>query len=363
MSHFAVWPILGEPMSKFIPQFAPQVRPKDIEAVQKQMQSGWVGCGEKTLQFEEKLRQITGAKHCISTTSGTTALFLAVHSLGLSHNSSILFPAYTFLAGANAIRMANKNVVLCDIDPDTMCMYDTGIHDFPARPLFSSIMFVNHNGYCGPIRGAFRKYCDDAHIPMIEDSSQALGIPSAGRLGDIGVFSFSVPKLITTGQGGAIITDNHRLASRCLELRDHGDNNWRKTRIHEKIGGNFKFNDILAAYGLSQLEDMDELLAQRKFIFDCYREHIELIDYGYDSTWMAIYKSDKADKIIEVLSKNNISAVKYYKPVNINPPFQGRSYPHAKKIAEQVVYLPSSLSLSKDEIDKVCRIINGVERK
>jgi len=205
---------------------------------------------------------------------------------------------------------------------------------------------------------------------MIEDSSQAIGMPQhvgaimAGRIGDVGIFSFSVPKLVTTGQGGAIITDNDEIAATCTELRDHGDNNWRKTRIHQKVGGNFKFNDILAAYGLSQLNDLEELLSQRKQVFDYYREHVPIMDYGYDSTWMVIYQTSKADEIIGALSRNNISAVKYYKPINQNTHFvDGDSYPVAERVASQLVYLPSSLSLTKDEVDTVCRVINGVEKK
>lgn len=352
-------------MSKFIPQFVPQVRPKDVEAVQKQMQSGWVGCGEKTLQFEEKLKQITGAKYCISTTSGTTAIMLALWSLRLPEEAEVGFPSYTFLAGANACRLCGYSVRLTDIRIETLCMDPNHlVNDAIDSGNPDCVMFVNHNGHCGLDRSTIKNYCETIGIPMIEDSSQALGMGLAGRVGDIGIFSFSVPKLITTGQGGALITDDSDLAQRCLELRDHGDNNWRKVRIHTKIGGNFKFNDILSAYGLSQLEDLSELLAQRKFVFDCYREHLQLVDYEYDSTWMVIYKSSRADQIVQTLAKNNVAAVKYYKPVNHNFLFNDSNvYPGAEEIANQVVYLPSSLSLSQDEIDKICRIINGVERK
>jgi perosamine synthetase len=360
-------------MNDFIPQFVPQIRPKDIEAVEKQMRSGWVGCGEKTLEFEEKIAKISRTKHCVSTTSGTTAIMLAIKSLNLPRESTILFPSYTFLAGANACKFLGYNIQLVDISMETLCMNPYAMdRKFLSNKNISCVLFVNHNAFCGGreiMMGRedvfeVKRKCNINNIPIVEDSSQALGISGAGRTGDLGIFSFSVPKLVTTGQGGAVVTNDDELAGRCKELRDHGDNNWRKTRIHTEIGGNFKFNDILAAYGLSQLEDLDELLAQRKFIFDKYRNHLELMDYGYDSTWMVLYKTKFAEKIINALKQEKIQAVQYYRPVNHNPTFSdNNTYLCAEEIYETVLYLPSSLSLTIEQIDRICKIVIDVERK
>lgn len=348
-------------MVDFIPQFSPQVRLKDIDAVQQQMLSGWVGPAKTTVAMEDKIKQLTGAKHCISTTSGTTAIMLALQGLNLPKGCTILFPAYTFLAGANACRMLGYKVQLVDIKLQTLCMSPTLVEHALEERDIACVMFVNHNGYVGEDVCVIKSLCDKYQVPMFEDSSQALGMPMAGRTGKVGVFSFSVPKLITTGQGGVVITDDDDVADICLAVRDHG-NNWRATKIHERIGGNFKFNDILAAYGLSQLQNMDQLLTQRKVVFDRYRSYLKIYDYGYDSTWMVLYDSDRAKDVIAALVAEDIQATQYYRPVNHNPPYKtGDNYPAAEYISNRVIYLPSSLSLTQEQIDKICQIVVGTE--
>lgn len=352
-------------MSEFIPQFIPQVRQKDIEAVQRQMLSGWVGPAQTTLELEKEIKQITGAKHCVSTTSGTTAIILALKSLGLPANSNILFPAYTFLSGANACRFLGHRVQLIDISPTTLCMCPALVRRAIEQDDIDCVIFVNHNAYIGEDVQIIRKMCDQRSIPMLEDSSQALGMPNAGRTGKVGVFSFSVPKLITTGQGGAIITDDDQVAKGCEAWRDHGEG-WRKTKIHQYLGCNFKFNDILAAYGLSQLQDIDELLTQRKAVFDQYRTYLNILDYGYDSAWMVLYRSNylEASVIVDALGQEGIQAAQYYRPINHNPPYSNNiDYPIAEWGYREIVYLPSSLSLTPEQIDKICQIILRIERE
>lgn len=350
-------------MSDFIPQFTPQVRLKDTEAVQQQMLSGWVGSAKTTFKFEEKVKNITGAKHCISTTSGTTAIVLALKALGLGGNSNILFPAYTFLAGANACRLLGHRVQLIDIKLETLCMDPTLVERAIEQGYIDYVMFVNHNAYVGEDVQIIKELCNRRGIPMFEDSCQAIGMPNAGRTGKVGTFSFSVPKLITTGQGGAIITDNDQIADKCRAWRDHGGG-WRETKIHKQIGGNFKFNDILAAYGLSQLQDLDELLIQRKMIFDEYRRYLNICDFGYDSTWMVIYYSDHVDEIIAALIAENIQAVRYYRPIHHNSPYYTKTeFPIAEQVYRNMVYLPSSLNICSKQVDRICNIILEIERR
>lgn len=350
-------------MSDFIPQFCPQVRLKDIDAVQQQMLSGWVGPSKTTMRFEDKIKEITRAKYCISTTSGTTAIMLALQGLNLPRGCTILFPAYTFLAGANACRFLGYKVQLVDIKTQTLCMNPTLVERALEKEDIACVMFVNHNGYVGEDVGVIKSLCVKYRIPMLEDSSQALGMPMAGRTGKVGIFSFSVPKLITTGQGGVIVTDDAEIADNCMAIRDHGDN-WRITKIHERIGGNFKFNDILAAYGLSQLQDLEQLLAQRKAVFDRYRSYLKIHDYGYDSTWMVLYHSDQARAVIAALATEDIQATQYYRPINHNPPYKTEcSFSVAEFVYRDTIYLPSSLGLRSDQIDKICNIILEVEKK
>lgn len=338
----------------FVPQFEPLIVQSYADDVQKQIMSGWIGPSKTTQAFEEKLCEITGAKYCLSTTSGTTALLIALSALDLPPESTVLFPSYTFLAGANAARFLGHKVKLIDINPETLCMNPNLLQEANA------VIFVNHNGYVGEDVQIIKDLCKNT--PMIEDSSQCLGMPNGGRIGDMGILSFSVPKLVTTGQGGAVITDDESLYNRCRQIRDHGED-WRKTKIHNHLGVNFKFNDILAAYGLSQLSDLDFLLSERKRVFDTYRERINLIDFGYDSTWMVIYKTENVNEIVEELRKEDIQAVKYYQPLNHNPTFQNNwIYSVAEEIWNTHIYLPSSLVLQDETIHRVCEVIHRIDQ-
>lgn len=351
-------------MNKFIPQYQPVMKLKYIWAVAKQMASGWVGTGERVEEFERILSGKCLNKHVIATTSGTMALYLALVALQIPKTKKIIFPAYTFLAGANVAKHLGYKVEFLDVDLETMAISaDTLKARLDKKTDIGAVIFVNHNGFQDDILG-IRTWCTQYKIPLIEDSAQAIG-DCGGLNGDIGIYSFSVPKLITTGQGGAAFTNNDILAERMRQIRDHGDG-WRKTKIHNHIGLNLKFNDILAAYGLAQLKDIHKLQTLRGKILDEYKKYIPLETrkaYGNTSGWMAIYRTDKADKIIKALWEEKIQAVKYYRSIPSNPSFGSKTgFPNAEYIHDHYLYLPSSLNLTKKDIKRICKIIKEVEK-
>ena len=351
--------------NKFIPQFEPRVKFKYCWDVFKQMRSGWVGDGSTVQEFEQRLKECADVKYAHTTTSGTVALMLAIESLGLPKGSTILFPAYTFISGANAARFLGYNIKLVDIKEDTLSMDPSKVE---ITEDISAIIFINHNGYCGPDLDKIKQICQENDLKMIEDSSQCLGIKGNFNTGDISVASFSVPKLITTGQGGAVFTNDEQISEKIWRLRNHGEE-WRKEKIHNHLGVNFKFDEIHAAYGLSQLKDFEDILKTKKRIFDHYRKRIQVHDFGYDFNWMVMYrdKKERIDEIIKGLKRNDIQALRYYRPINWNPPYHycGKkgTYPIAEKVYDEYVYLPSSLVLAKRDIDRICDIIEANGRK
>ena len=341
-----------------IPQFEPDISLDYANAVKSQIQSGWIGTSDATLEFENRLEDLTGRKFVISTTSGTTAIIMALKALDIK--KKVLFPAYTFIAGANAAKFLNLEVELVDIKEDTLCMNPDIVQEKLNGGDIGCVIFVNHNGYNGSDIQKIQELCKNFDVPMIEDSAQCIGIPNTCINGDISILSFSVPKLVTTGQGGAVLTDNEDISIKLKQIRDQGDN-WRSTKIHSDLGVNFKFNDILASLGNAQLEIFDHLLYRRKFLWNVYRTYIPIIDFGLLSTWMVLYKSENSDLIISALKENNIQSVKYYKPINHNPPFaDGKVYDVAESVYKNTVYLPSSLTLGERNIRTICQIINAV---
>ena len=346
-----------------IPQYVPVVTKAHAKAVYKQMLSGWVGPGDAVKRFEERLCEITGAKHVITVNSGTTALMVSIQVLELFQYRTILFPAYTFLAGAHAARMLSHPIKLVDINKSTLCME-------PSRMVLTKdvgcVIFVNHNGYVGDDIARVKGMCKNYGIFTIEDSAQALGIPYAGRTGDIGILSFSVPKIITVGQGGAIMTDSDKLADRCRRLIDHGGAGWRIDKIHKHVGVNYRLTDIQAAYGLAQLKELPKLLAKRKQVQDWYVEGgVKLQNWDPErkqSTWMCIYRSPIQAKLRDELSKRKVGTAAYYRPINHNYTFYNDGeYPEAERAWTQLLYLPSSLNLTRKQVVKICKDIKEIE--
>jgi perosamine synthetase len=342
-----------------IPQYVPLIEPADCDRVRRQVESTFVGSGKVVAEFERAVAAESGIRHCVATTSGTTALMLAL--MAVAHPSrpkKILFPAYTFLAGANAARFAGFDVELIDVEPETLCMSAAQLRETLERtgPV-TAVMFVDHNAYVGPRRREIQETCVRYGVPLIEDSAQCFGLRME-LAGQVGVFSFSVPKLVTTGQGGCVVTHDDGIASAVRSLIDHGGE-WRKTRIHQRVGGNFRFNDLLAAFGLSQIERLDRLRTLRKYVFDSYRNRIPVMDHGMESAWMVMYRTRDAARLAQSLDSVGIQAVQYYRPIHHNPPFHtNRNYPEAEAAYREWLYLPSSLSLKPEEIDAVCNAID-----
>jgi perosamine synthetase len=344
----------------FIPQYAPWIRPGYGRAVARQVDSGWVGPGEATAAFEAALAEAVGVPFAAATTSGTAALIIAIKALGLPRGSTILFPAYTFLAGANAARFLGHKVRLVDIKEDTLCMDPDQV---AIGPDVGAVMFVNHNGYAGPDVARIHRICAKAGVPLIEDASQGLGIRGCGTVGDVSVLSFSVPKLVTTGQGGAVLARDEGLIGQVRRVIDHGGD-WRKDRVHRHLGVNFKFNDVLAALGLAQMRSLDLLRARRKRVYDAYRAGLDLwpvFSSGRgDSTWMMVHRAASAPAVAAALKAEGIQAVQYYQPVSWNPPYRTRArFPAAEAVFAKAVYLPSSLTLTLPEIRRICRIVKN----
>lgn len=344
-----------------IPQYEPKIRTDlYLEYVADTFKSGWIGPAKETEKFESGLARVTGWDTAIATTSGTTSLMLALAALEVPEGARVLFPAYTFIAGANAARVLGFEVVLVDVDPQTLCMDPNDLED---KIWFGDVViFVNHNGFnSSDVHEDIKEICEDRHAYLIQDTAQCIGM-EIPKIDQYGILSFSVPKLITTGQGGAVLTDSVALSTRVKNLLDQGGGNWRKDGIHQSTGANFKFNDILAAVGNAQLNILPTLLAERAYLFNQYRRWIPLVDFGLESTWMVIYRAKNASKVVEHLKSEGVQACQYYRPINHNPPFysSATNYPGAEQLYKELVYLPSSLTLTAAEIASISHLVDVV---
>lgn len=215
---------------KNYPQYQPLVRESWNQAVAECLAEGCIGPGKYVKKFEEELKDKYNFRHCLTVNSGTTALMLAIQSL-TRLGDTIVAPTYSFLAGHNATMLSGRKITLSPVNQ--YGVLDASGLERTLQNLngeASCVLFINHNAFneydsIKRLRDIAYKY----NCTFLEDSSQCINVTYnddscgyCGSLGDIGIFSFSVPKLLTTGQGGAIITNNDRYAKHCEQLRDHG---------------------------------------------------------------------------------------------------------------------------------------------
>jgi perosamine synthetase len=257
-----------------IPWWQPEVGAEERDRLLRVLDSNYLNEGEVTAEFERRVAALLGAPHAVATTSGTTAIFLALAGLGIGAGDEVLVPDLTFIATANAVTMAGATPVLVDVDPHTLNI-DTAALARAATARTKAVVPVHVSGRAAamaPILEAARRL----RIAVVEDAAEALLSRHAGRylgtFGAAGCFSFSPNKTMTTGQGGIVVTGDEALAERLRALKDQG----RPVRgtggndVHDTIGYNFKLTNLQAAVGLAQLDKLEGRVARLRDIYRLY---------------------------------------------------------------------------------------------
>src|SRR6516165_5157842 len=263
-----------------IPQYEPWFGDEEAAAVCEYMRSGgWIMEFRKTREFERMIAAYTGAAHCIVTNNGTISLTLAALACGLQAGDDVIVPNFTQIASANSMFMLGANPVFVDVEPETLCL-DIDKTKAALTPKTRAIILVSANGRY-PKAGIepFVRLVEERGLILIEDAAQSLGsrFPDGrhiGRAGKVGSFSFSAPKVITTGQGGCLITDDDEVARRLRRLKDFGRATG-ATDISDSIGYNFKFTDLQACVGIEQMKKLDGRIKRKKEILLRYHQALD----------------------------------------------------------------------------------------
>ena len=268
-----------------VPITKPSLTEEEARAPFESIRSGWVTQGPKVAEFERAVAAYTGAKHGIATTSCTTGLHLALASTGIGPGDEVICPSFTFIASANAILYTGATVVFCEVDPRT---FNIDAEDAERRitKKTKAIMPVDQIGLACDI-DAINDIGKRHGIDVVEDAAPAIGESYKGR--KVGsnahstVFSFHPRKVITTGEGGMITTDDDALADRARKLRAHGMSvsdldRHKADRViieeYRELGFNYRMTDIQASIGLVQLRRLDELLRLRRERADRYNREL-----------------------------------------------------------------------------------------
>lgn len=352
----------------FIPLAEPWIGSDCAEAVARQVASGYLGPGAATSAFAQKIAAITGTSHCVPTTSGTIALTVAAKALGLVPGDEIILPAYGVISTINAFASFGFRPRLVDIDPATACI---DVHALNRRltARTKAVCFVNFSGHTGAPLAEVASFCRSKGLPLIEDAACAFGHrhegKTAGSFGTVGCLSFSVPKVLTTGQGGAVVSDDGATADRARAFIDHGDLDWRRTNLNRGIGTNLRFNDVLAALGLAQAETLAHRLERKRRSYQALREELDGFLYavpGDQAPLHYIVFSNEPGALVGKLRAQEIGAALQYRFLAEHPPYAAlddEDFLGARMWARSAVYLPFGLAMSEDDARRVGRAVKN----
>ena len=339
-------------------------------------EGGWLTEFKRTTEFEQRIAEYTGAKHCIVVNNGTISLTLLAMAAGIKADDEVIVPNYTMIATPNSIKMIGAEPVFVDVERETLCM-DIDCARKAITSKTKAIFFVNANGRnpkCGI--ESFQRLCDEKGLVLLEDSAQSLGsrFPNGKHQGTIGLagsFSFSAPKVISTGQGGAIITSNDDMAIRLRKLKDFGRSGGGND-IHNSIGYNFKFTELQAVIGNEQMKKLPWRVERKKDIYKIYRKNltdvkeIQFFDQDLSCTtpWFIDVLAEKRDGLGTYLKENSIGTRTMYPPINKQEAYSVEgNHPVSNLVGKNGLWLPSASQLSDEQITMICEKIKQFYKK
>lgn len=323
----------------------------------------------QTELFEKELAATVGSKHCVAVTSGNIALIVALMALDIGEGDEVIVPNYTMIASANSVRAVGANVVLCDVSEPSMTVTRRDL-----EPLLTSrtkaVIHVSLNNRQQGLE-EMAEWLKELGIKLIEDAAQSLGSyvgkRGLGTFGDIGCFSLSTPKIISTGQGGFLVTDSDEIAYKVRMIKNFGRRSG-GVDIFEVFGQNYKFTDIQAIIGQEQLKKLPERIEFMRNLWSSYKSGLEGIDgvmMGIDGgdgwiPWFVDIITDRRDELVEWLKVHNIQTRPCYPPICDTPMYKGApgNFNVSRMISEKGLFLPSHTLVTKENVDYICRLIS-----
>ncbi|HEX8367740.1 MAG TPA: DegT/DnrJ/EryC1/StrS family aminotransferase [Pyrinomonadaceae bacterium] len=370
-------------MSYKIPVAAPSLIGNEKEYVNDCMESGWISSAGKYIElFEARFAEFCGVKYAVACCNGTIALHLALVALGVRQGDEVIVPTLTFVATANAVTYCGATPVFVDSEPETWNLDPSGV-EAAITPRTKGIIAVHlygHPAKMDELKEIARRY----NLFLLEDAAEAHGATykgkTVGSIGDVAAFSFYANKIITTGEGGMVVTDDDALAERARLLRGQGMDPKRRYWF-PVIGYNYRMMNLPAAIGLAQLEKIDEQLEARKQIAALYIKNLQGIDgltWQNEQSWARhvywmfniVLEPDvwaKRDDVIEMLSRRGIETRPIFYPMHSLPPYidsaRAEKFPVAEHLARNGISLPTWAGLKSDDIDYICNALRQCKIK
>lgn len=365
-------------MNKRISVASPVLSGNEKQYVNECLDSTWISsAGEFLTRFERRFAEYCGVRHAIATNNGTTAIHLALVAMDIGSGDEVIVPTLTYIATANAVKYCNATPVLVDCEADT---YNIDVTDLERKitPKTKAIIVVHLYGH--PVDMAAVNDVAGRHgIPVIEDAAEALGAEflgtKIGSLGHCATFSFFGNKIVTTGEGGMVTTNDDELAAKLRLFRGQGMDPQRRYWF-PVIGYNYRMTNVAAAIGLAQMERIEVALAKRAHIAAEYSRQLDGLsdrillppvrEYAKHSYWMytiAVQSGGETerDALMKYLDDHGVETRPVFYPMHDLPPYlEGRdNFPVASDVAYRGINLPTHELLSDEDIARIAEVIRS----
>jgi len=366
-----------------IPLSRPDIGEGEERAVLEVLRSGRLSMGPALERFEQLVAKRAGCEHGVGVSSGTGGLHLVLAALGVGPGDEVVTTPFSFIASGNAILYTGATPVFADIDPSSVNM-DPAKVEAAIGPKTKAILAVEALGN-PTFMDRYAQIAAHHEVPLVEDSCEALGTTHRGRpcgsFGRAGVFGFYPNKQITTGEGGMIVTDDEHLAEACRSLRNQGRapmggdvGSW---LAHERLGYNYRLDELSAALGVAQMQRLDDLIAARQSVAQRYIDRlmtvprivVPTVDPETFMSWFVFvvrleagYTRDERDAILEGMRTHDIGVADYFPCIHLQPFYRQLGHaegecPVAESVSGRTIALPFHGGLSDREIDLVCQTL------
>ncbi len=363
--------------AKFIPVNNPIMDANEKQYVLDCLDSSWISSSGKYIdKFENSFAEFCTVKHAITCSNGTAALHLALLALDLKPGDEVIVPTLTFIATANSVAYCGATPVFVDAESETWNMNPALIEE-KITSRTKGIIVVHFRGHPADM-DAIMAVAKRHGLFVIEDAAQSHGATykghKTGSIGDIGTFSFFGNKIITTGEGGMIVTNNDDLASQMSLLKNQGMVNTNRY-WHPVVGYNYRLTNVAAAIGLAQLEKVDRQIQGRTDVATWYQEYLQGVSgvqwqqskVWADRVWflftLVIHDDERSvrDELIPYLLKQGIDSRPVYYPLHSMPPYVGHQdggeFPVAEQISKRGLNLPTWAGMTKEDVKYICETI------
>ncbi len=364
-----------------VPLSSPDIVEKDIEAVVGVMKTRFLSIGPKVVEFEKKMGSFTGTKYAVAVNSGTSALHLIIRGMGIGEGDMVITTPFSFIASSNCILFEGARPLFVDIEEETLNMdvdkVEEKLESLSREELEKVKALLVVDAFGQPADwDRFKEIGKKYNLRLIEDSAEALGAEykgkRAGSLGEVGVFAFYPNKQITTGEGGVLVTDDEELARLARSMRNQGRGESGEWLDHERLGYNYRMDELSSALGCSQMDRIEEILEKREKVAEMYGEKLAEVEevqvpyiapYVSRMSWFVyVIRLDKdinRDSVIEYLNQEGVQCKPYFTPIHLQPFFKKMfgyrrgDFPITEDVVGRTIALPFFNNLKEEQIDYV----------